>query len=65
MYKQEKGMNDMRRVEYTIGLTKTTSYAKAMEVSKNAGLPIVTELVEVETSKPALAPQAKKRLALI
>lgn len=55
----------MRRVEYTIGLTKTTSYAKAMEVSKNAGLPIMTELVEVETSKPVLAPQAKKRLGLI
>ena len=55
----------MRRVEYMIGTSKTVSYKEATEISTKSGLPIVTILTKIEPKKPALAPQAKKRLGLI
>lgn len=58
-------MSNMRRVEYMVGTSKTVSYKEAMEISTKSGLPIVTMLTKIEPKKPALAPQAKKRLGLI
>ena len=58
-------MNDMRRVEYMIGISKTVSYKEAIAISTKSGLPIVTILTKIEPKKPELAPQAKKRYGLI
>ena len=55
----------MRRLEYMIGTLKTASYKEAIEISTKSGLPIVTILTKIESKKPELAPQAKKRLGLI